>query len=243
MPSGPPVLLTACSTAEPTPLLSADSSTSAADMAVAMAMPVPSPATAIHAATYRPPELTLVIAPATSPAASSTNPAATATLAPTRRTMRDAGKAPAISPPTRGSSRRPEPIAVVPSTPWKYCGMVNKMPSMAHDRHHGEDHAPGERGRAEQRQIDQRLAAGPAGQPALPAEEADQQRHAGDHQGQGAGIAPAVLAGLDQAVGQRHQPGGRGRHPDEVQARALRRRGTPAPGRRRPPGRPRRPAR
>ena len=45
--------------------------------------------------------------------------------------MRDAGTAPATSPPTRGSSRRPEPIAVVPSTPWKYCGRVNKMPSMA----------------------------------------------------------------------------------------------------------------
>ena len=129
MPSGPPVLLTACSTAAPTPLLSADSSTSAADMAVAMAMPVPTPATASHAATYRPPELTLVIAPAASPAASRTKPAATATLAPTRRTMRLAGTAPATIPPTRGSSRRPEPMAAVPSTPWKYCGMVNKMPS------------------------------------------------------------------------------------------------------------------
>jgi len=131
MPNGPPILLTACSTAAPTPLLSADSSTSAADMAVAMAMPVPSPATAIHAATNRPLEPVPVIAPMISPAASSTNPAVTATLAPTRRTTRAAGTAPAMSPATRGSSRRPEPIALVPSTPWKYCGMVNKMPSMA----------------------------------------------------------------------------------------------------------------
>ena len=90
------------------------------------------------------------------------------------------------------------------------------------DREHGEDHPPGERGRGEERQIDQRLAAGPAGQPALPGEETDQQRHSADHHGQGVDIAPAVLAGLDQAVGQDHQPGGRGRHPDEVQAWALR---------------------
>jgi hypothetical protein len=71
------------------------------------------------------------MAPVNSPAASRTNPAVTVTLAPTRRTTRAAGTAPASSPATRGSSRRPEPIALVPSTPWKYCGMVNKMPSMA----------------------------------------------------------------------------------------------------------------
>ena len=62
-----PVLLTACSTAAPTPLFSSDSSTSAADMAVAMAMPVPIPATTIHDPTNRPLEPTLVRAPEKQP--------------------------------------------------------------------------------------------------------------------------------------------------------------------------------
>jgi hypothetical protein len=131
MPSGAPVLLTACITPEPTPLFSSDSSTSAADMAVAMAMPVPSPATAIHTATKRPLEPTLIVDPRISPTASRTKPTATATLAPTSWTTLAAGTAPTMSPATRGSSLRPDPMAVVPSTPWKYCGMVNKMPSMA----------------------------------------------------------------------------------------------------------------
>ena len=55
-------------------------------------------------------------------------------------------------------------------------------------------------------QIEQRLAARPTGQPAFPREEADQQRDPGGYAEQGAGIAPAVLACLDQAVGHRHQP-------------------------------------
>jgi hypothetical protein len=40
-----------------------------------------------------------------------------------------------------------------------------------------QDHPPGERGRAEQAQIDEGLTAWPAGQPAFPGEEAGQQRH------------------------------------------------------------------
>ena len=100
-------------------------------MAVAIAMPVPSPATAIHAATKRPLEPTLIVDPRKSPTASRTKPPVTATLAPTKRATRAAGRAPTMSPATRGSSLRPEPMALVSSTPWKYCGMVNKMPSMA----------------------------------------------------------------------------------------------------------------
>jgi hypothetical protein len=41
---------------------------------------------------------------------------------------RAAGTAPSRTPPIRGKSLNPEPIAVVPSTPWKYCGIVNKTP-------------------------------------------------------------------------------------------------------------------
>src|SRR5208282_2608500 len=108
-----------------------DSSTSAADMAVAMAIPTPSPATAIHPDTKRPSDPTLIVDPRNNPTESRPKPAATATLAPTKRTTRAAGMAPTMSPPTRGSSLMPDPMAVVPSTPWKYCGMVNKTPSMA----------------------------------------------------------------------------------------------------------------
>ena len=119
-----------------------------------------------------------------------------------------------MSPPTSGKSLRPDPIASVPSTPWKYCGMVNKIPSMARIGNVARITPQVNDGRAEQRQIEQRLAAGPMGQPALPGEEADQQRHSGEDHEQGADVAPAVLACLDQAVGQDDQPGGGGRHPD-----------------------------
>jgi hypothetical protein len=91
------------------------------------------------------------------------------------------------------------------------------------DRHRREQHAPGERGGAEQREVDQRLTAGPGAESAFPAEESDQQRHSADHHEHGAGIAPAVLACLDQAVGHGHEPTSGGRDPDEIQARALRR--------------------
>ena len=222
MPSGPPVLLTACITPEPTPLFSSDSSTSAADMAVAMAMPVPSPATAIHTATKRPLEPTLIVDPRKSPTASRTKPAATATLAPT--SCDDSGRG-------NGSDDEPGDERQQPQARSHGGRAEHALEVLRHgeqdaehgqDREHGEDHAPGERGRGEQRQVEQRLTARPAGQPAFPGEEADQQRHTADHHGQGVDVAPAVLAGLDQAVGQDHQPGGRGRHPDEVQARALR---------------------
>ena len=100
-------------------------------MAVAMAMPVPIPATTIHDPTNRPLEPTLVRALRNSPAASKMKPAATATLAPTTWTTRAAGTAPMMSPATRGKRRTPEPMAVVASTPWKYWGMVKRIPSMA----------------------------------------------------------------------------------------------------------------
>ena len=86
---------------------------------------------AIQAATKPVPEVTLVVAPISKPAASTANPAATVIFAPIRAATRSAGTAPTIRPPISGSSRRPDPIALVPSTPWKYCGMVNSTPIMA----------------------------------------------------------------------------------------------------------------
>ncbi len=35
------------------------------------------------------------------------------------------------NPPTSDSSLIPEPIALVPTTPWKYWGIVNRTPSIA----------------------------------------------------------------------------------------------------------------
>ena len=73
----------------------------------------------------------------------------------------------------RGSRRRPEPIAFVPSTPWKYWGSVNRTPNMARMRDGGEDRRPTVRRGAKQRQVEQRLAVGTAVDGALPGEEAD----------------------------------------------------------------------
>jgi hypothetical protein len=64
------------------------------------------------------------------------------------------------------------------------------------DRHRREQHAPSERGGAEQREVDQRLTAGPGAESAFPAEESDQQRHSADHHEHGAGIAPASWPAL-----------------------------------------------
>src|ERR1700677_3066533 len=128
MPSGPPTSSIASTTPEPTPLRSGDSSTSAAEVEVASARPIPAPTTTIHIATNKPLESTLVVAPTDSPTTSRPNPPATASLAPTSLASRAAGTAPIRTPPISGKSLIPEPIAVVPRTPWKYCGIVNRTP-------------------------------------------------------------------------------------------------------------------
>lgn len=77
------------------------------------------------------PELTLVMAPPSSPAANIANPAPTVSRAPIRAAIRSAGTAPTVSPAIMGSSRSPLPMASVPRMPWKYWGMVNSTPTMA----------------------------------------------------------------------------------------------------------------
>ena len=131
MPSGPPSLLIACSAADPTPLRSGDSSESAADIEVASARLIPKPTSAIHPATNTPLDPTLVRDPISNPAATIANPTATATFAPTSRTIRSAGSAETTRPPINGNNLRPYPIGLVPSHPWKYCGIVNSTPNMA----------------------------------------------------------------------------------------------------------------
>ena len=91
----------------------------------------PQPTSASHPALNRPLEPTLVRAPISNPAARTANPTATATFAPTSRTIRSAGTAPSSSPPIIGNSRRPDPIGLAPSTPWKYWGIVNSTPNIA----------------------------------------------------------------------------------------------------------------
>ena len=49
-----------------------------------------------------------------------------------------------MSPPITGSSRSPEPIALVPSTPWKYCGSVKRTPIMESTANRREDDPPRE---------------------------------------------------------------------------------------------------
>ncbi len=53
------------------------------------------------------------------PMTTTAKPPATATLAPNRAATRSAGTAPAISPATTGSSRKPEPWGSTPATAWK----------------------------------------------------------------------------------------------------------------------------
>src|SRR5580700_6459747 len=125
VPNGPPTLFTAWSTADPTPLRSSESSTRAAEVDVDRARPSPIPAIAIQTATKTVLEPVEVVEPNSKPEPSSTNPAAATSLAPKTRTNRSAGTAPRTRPRMTGSSRRPEPMASAPRTPWKYCGIVN----------------------------------------------------------------------------------------------------------------------
>ena len=60
-------MFTACSTADPTPLRSSESSTSAADVAVESARPMPTPTIAIQTATKSVFEATPVLVPISRP--------------------------------------------------------------------------------------------------------------------------------------------------------------------------------
>jgi hypothetical protein len=73
----------------------------------------------------------------------------------------------------RGRRRTPEPIAVVPGTPWKYWGSVKRTPEHGKDGDSSKHDAPQVGLGAEQRQVEQRLAVGAAIDGALPGEEAD----------------------------------------------------------------------
>ncbi len=52
---------------------------------------------------------------------------------PDSRTSRSAVTPPMTSPPTSGSSRMPESIALTPMTAWKYWGIVKTRPNRAKD--------------------------------------------------------------------------------------------------------------
>src|SRR5439155_18964200 len=80
-----------------------------------------------------------------------------------------------------------------------------------------EDHAPGEGGRAEEREVDQWLATRAQAEPALPEEETNQHQQARDYREQGTDIGPTIAACLDEAIGHADQAGGRGDDSDRVQ--------------------------
>ena len=142
VPSGPPSLLIACSAADPTPLRSADSSQSAADIEVASARPIPNPTTAVHAATNRPLEPTLVRAPISNPAARIANPTATATFAPTSRTIRSAGTAPTTQPADQRQQPQARPHRACSEHSLEVLGHREQHPEHREDRDRGKDHPP-----------------------------------------------------------------------------------------------------
>ncbi len=128
LPRGAPVFLSAWRTPEPTPARSLDSSARAAEAAVAIVSPVPAPTIAIQVATKASPEDSEVVAPMARPSPSTRKPAATVSLAPIALAIRAAGSRPTSIPPTTGSRRTPDPSGLVPTTPWKYWGMVKRRP-------------------------------------------------------------------------------------------------------------------
>ena len=111
-------------------------------------------------------------------------------------------------------------MALVPSTPWKYCGMVNRMPSMARIGTMARitpqvNEAEANKRRSSKGWPPGRWVSGVPRRRSRP--EAPRRRPSWP----GRDVAPAVLARLDQAVGQDDQSSRGGRHPDEVQARAF----------------------
>ena len=200
--------------AEPEPLRSADRADSAAFMVCGMASPSPSPNAASHAAANPVPLPVLVVAPNASAAAMIVNPTVTSpfTLASGARTWPPdlPGAAsrvlliiPTTRPPIRGSSRSPLPIAFAPCTSWKYCGIAKKMPNIANETSVASvvpQVNPADRNSPSS--ISGRTDSGAPGQPALPGHEAGQHRDPRHDGGQRRGVGPAVLARLDEAVGQ-----------------------------------------
>ena len=160
--------------AEPEPLRSADRADSAAFIVCGMASPRPRPNTANQAAANPVPLLTVVVAPNPSVIAMIAKPTVTSpfTLAsgalavPSAACRGEASRVlpimPITMPPIIGSSRSPLPIAFAPRTSWKYCGIAKKMPNIANETSVARDGAPGEAGRPEQPELDQRADRAPA---------------------------------------------------------------------------------
>ena len=173
---------------------------------------------AIQTATNQLAELTLVAAPRSSPAASTANPLTAVSFAPSSLATRSAGTAPAISPPINGQQPQAGSHGV---------GAEHALEVLRHGKHdadHGQDRdrdqddPPGVGRRREQVQLNQRLSARTAALPALVPEEPDKHRHASADRHQCADAHPAMLARLDQAIGQAYQASGRGNDADCVHA-------------------------
>lgn len=129
IPSTLPTWPNAISIAEPAPARSRDTAPSAITIAVGSPKPRPRPKTAVHMATNPYPVSAPVIVPITAPAASSTNPASSAGLAPSLGTSRLETWKPTMSPPSIGSIRSPVPNASAPSTACSNCGRTNSTPN------------------------------------------------------------------------------------------------------------------
>ena len=72
--------------------------------------------------------------------------------------------------------------------------------------------------RAEEGEVEQRLAAGTPAEPALPEEETYQQQRASGDLDQGRAVVPAIAPCLDDPIGQNHQACGRGDDPHWIES-------------------------
>jgi hypothetical protein len=76
-----------------------------------------------------------------------------------------------------------------------------------------EGRSPGERARSEEVQVDERCL-----DPPLPEHERAKREHAAEHLRERRAVAPAYVAGVDDAVGEEGEPAGREGHADQVDA-------------------------
>ena len=170
------------------------------------------------------------------------NPSATATFAPTSRTIRSAGTAPTSSPPISGKQSKARPHRAGSKHSLEVLGHREQHSEHGEDRDRGEDHAPGVGRQTKQRHIEQRLTTRSAAEPAAPRARI---RPAPPHRRPSPAQRPRCSSRARRPGSARRSPrpsrGSTG-PPRRGPARAARARVTPAPARRSRPARPARPA-
>src|SRR6266545_3732829 len=209
-PSAPPTMRDAWRTPEETPLLSPETAPSAVSIVVGSTSPRPSPERAIQATARPSPVATVVRAPNASPAARRANQCGDSPSA-------DAGgeAVGGCSADEQAGDQGEQADAAALGVGAAHDLEVERRREQQPEHDEGNDRAerrsPREGARSEKLQVDERRR-----DPALPEDEHGERERAAKHLGERSHVAPAGVAGADDAVGEERKPAGRERDTDQI---------------------------